>query len=400
MTSKVLMLAILIVSSSMVGCFSEDDIIEEDPGYVWQEKVEIPCDLPNREDLICTEYLTGFETPILSLKNPVSDELWLVDLSGNITAWDGTLSRSVAHLNDLVSRCHYEQGLLGMEFDENYADSGMVLLSYVENGTCEGPNQSGLILAEAKIENGVLNESSIVVLREIEQPYRNHNGGHLLGIGNNQYLWGLGDGGGANDPYENGQNFTSPLGAIHLFHYLNNTISPVLNNTDGDSYILHYGLRNPWRFDVDPDGGLWIADVGQQCWEEINLVSTTEPSNLGWSEREGFDRFVPDSDCRHESEPVGEEFVDPVAVYSHEEGRCSVSGGYWMDWGPSSLQGGYMYGDFCSGTIWLIKMDSNGNWLPEEIDNTGTMIVGFGHGLNDELLIFSWAGSIYQISEL
>jgi hypothetical protein len=99
--------------------------------------------------------------------------------------------------------------------------------------------------------------------------------------------------------------------------------------------------------------------------------------------------------------PADDDFTDPVAVYSHnsDRGFCSVSGGYWMDWGPPSLQDGYMYGDFCTGTIWLIKQTDDG-WLPEEIDTTGTMIVGFGRGLSDELLVFSWAGTIYQISEV
>jgi glucose/arabinose dehydrogenase len=327
--------------------------------------------------------------------------LWILYLSGNITSWDGNSTRVVASLDDIVNRCHYEQGLLGMAFDDDYENTSTVLLSYVENGTCTGPNLSGVILAEAKIENGVLNQSSIVILREIGDQKRNHNGGHLLSIGNNQYLWGLGDGGGSNDPNSNGQNLSSPHGAIHLFQYVNGTMSPVLNNTEGDPYLLHSGLRNPWRFDVDPNGGLWIADVGQSCWEEINLVTISEPANLGWSEREGFHEFIVDSDCEQEMTPKDDNFTDPVAVYSHNSGRgfCSVSGGYWMDWGPPSLQGGYMYGDFCTGTIWLIKQTDDG-WLPEEIDTTGTMIVGFGRGLSDELLVFSWAGTIYEISEV
>jgi hypothetical protein len=390
----------LILSATLTGCFGSEEE-EEDTGFQWQERVELECNTSNRENLVCSEYLTGFETPVLSLKHPVLDELWILDLSGNITSWDGNSTRVVASLGDIVNRCHYEQGLLGMAFDDDYENTSTVLLSYVEKGICTGPNPSGVILAEAKIENGVLNQSSIVTLREIGDQKRNHNGGHLLSIGNNQYLWGLGDGGGSNDPNSNGQNLSSPQGAIHLFQYVNGTMSPVLNNTEGDPYLLHSGLRNPWRFDVDPNGGLWIADVGQSCWEEINLVTISEPANLGWSEREGFHEFIVDSDCEQEMTPADDDFTDPVAVYSHnsDRGFCSVSGGYWMDWGPPSLQDGYMYGDFCTGTIWLIKQTDDG-WLPEEIDTTGTMIVGFGRGLSDELLVFSWAGTIYQISEV
>ena len=401
MYSRAISIVLLMLCAILSGCFGEEVEEEPDPGYQWQERVEIDCKTPDRDDLMCTEYLPGFETPILTLNHPLLDEIWIVYLSGNITSWDGNALKEVANLSDVVNRCHFEQGLLGIAFDEDFASSNSVLLSFIENGTCDGPNQSGLILAEAKIENGTLNQSSITILREIEEPYRNHNGGHLLGIGNHQYLWGVGDGGGSNDPYSNGQNLSSPHGAIHLFEYENGSIYPVLNNSEGDPYILHHGLRNPWKFDVDPYGRLWIADVGQNCWEEINLVSINESANLGWSEREGFHQFIPDSDCEYEITPTSDNLTDPVAVYSHKSGRgfCSISGGYWMDWGPESLQDGYLYGDFCTGTIWLIKETEEG-WQPEEITTTGTMIVGFGRGLSDELLVFSWAGTIYEISEI
>ncbi len=393
-------LIVLLLCSSLVGCFSDEEV-EQEEGYVWQEKEEINCQTPTNEDLICSEYLTGFVTPVSSLLHPTLEELWIVDLSGNISAWNGESIRNVADLTDIVSTCHYEQGLLGLEFDENFAETGNVLLSYVENGSCEGPNKSRLILAEASVEDGQIHNSSLNTLRAIEQPYRNHNGGHLLGIGNNQYLWGLGDGGGSKDPHQNGQNKSNPHGAIHLFHYFNNTISPVVNGSDSDPYILHSGLRNPWKFDVDPNGGLWIADVGQSCWEEINLVPVLEPTNLGWSEMEGFYEFDPDSNCEENTGSGNEAYTDPVAVYSHDSGaHCSISGGHWMDWGPEVLQDGYLYGDFCSGAIWVIKENENGSWIPELIDNSGTMIVGFGRGLNDELLIFSWAGAIYQLTEI
>ena len=392
-------LIVLILAFSLTGCFGNEKV--EDEGYVWKDRVEIECQTPTNENLVCSEYLTGFQTPILSLIHPLVEELWIVDLSGNISAWDGESLRSVADLRDIVNNCHFEQGLLGMEFDDNFAETGIVLLSYVENGSCNGPNKSRLILAEATVENGEIKSSSLNTLRAIEQPYRNHNGGHLLGIGNNLYLWGLGDGGGTDDPLQNGQDTSNPHGAIHLFHYINNSISPVINESDSDPYILHSGLRNPWKFDVDPNGGLWIGDVGQKCWEEINMVSVVEPSNFGWSEREGYHQFEPDSDCEQSLAPENDKYTDPVAVYSHDSGvHCSISGGYWMDWGPEILQDGFMYGDFCSGTIWLIKQDMNGSWIPDEIDTTGTMIVGFGRGLSDEILIFSWAGTIYQLSEV
>ena len=209
-----------------------------------------------------------------------------------IKSWDGENLEDVADLSNLVSRCHMEQGLLGISFDSDYAESKIVLLSYVEDGTCEGENQSDLVLSSAKIgDTGVMDMDSITVLKRIEQPYRNHNGGYLLHAGNGNYLWGVGDGGSANDPHGNGQDPSNPLGTIQLFEFRGNEMVAVLDNSTGDPFVLHYGLRNPWRFDVSDDGDLWIADVGQNCWEEVNLVTLDKRSNLGWGDREGFQEF-------------------------------------------------------------------------------------------------------------
>lgn len=381
------------------GCIAEEEAQEvKPPGFEWQERVEIPCNSDLKAGLVCEEYLTGFETPVVSLHHPQESEIWIADLSGLISAWDGENLRIVANMTELVSLCHLEQGLLSFVFDEDFNTSKKVLLSYVENGVCEGPNESKLILADASVENGAINVSSIRPLREVPQPYRNHNGGHLMGIGNNQYLWGLGDGGGANDPNQTGQNLSSPLGAIHLLEYKEGDVSPVLEDTSRNPYILHHGLRNPWRFDVDPSGGLWIADVGQKCFEEINYVPLNESHNLGWSMQEGFHEFNATAECGSTPLNSDSNYTDPVEVYPHEGGNCSISGGEWMDWGPDPLRDGYLYGDFCTGTIWLIT-GTPGNWSTEVIAQTGTMIVGFGHSLDDELLIFSWAGTIYVLKE-
>jgi len=388
---------LVLLLPALSGCVAEEREVKT-PGFEWQEKMEIPCNSNLKDGLVCEEYLTGFVTPVVGLHHPQESEIWIADLSGVISAWDGESLRIVVNMTDLVSLCHLEQGLLSFVFAEDFNTSQKVLLSYVEDGICEGPNQSKLVLADAVVENGEINVSTIRPLREVPQPYRNHNGGHLLGIGNNQYLWGLGDGGGSNDPNQTSQNLSSPLGAIHLVEYKNGDVSPVLDDPSRNPYILHHGLRNPWRFDVDPSGGLWIADVGQKCFEEINYVPLHEPHNLGWSMREGFHEFNESAACG--SSPVNSDsnYTDPIEVYPHEGGNCSISGGEWMDWGPDPLRDGYLYGDFCTGTVWLIT-GTLGNWSSEIIAQTGTMIVGFGHGLDDELLIFSWAGTIYVLKD-
>ena len=148
---------------------------------------------------------------------------------------------------------------------------------------------------------------------------------------------------------------------------------------------------------MDPNGNLWIADVGQYCYEEINVVPLMDSSNFGWVLREGFHEFDESRGCIEEISPKPHFVSNPVIEYGHQGGNCSVTGGFWMDWGPEKLRDGYLYGDFCSGSIWLAK-DVNGDWVADNVANAGTQIVGFGKGLNDELLIFSWGGTIYHIS--
>jgi hypothetical protein len=270
-----------------------------------------------------------------------------------------------------------------------------VLISYIEKGSCDGPNESDLVLASIKIgENGLLDPSTISPLRSIEQPYRNHNGGHLISIGNNQYLWGIGDGGSANDPGDNGQDVSNSLGSINFFSYQNGEISPVLNNSEDDPYILHHGLRNPWRFSLGENNMIWIGDVGQNCWEEINLVPLFERKNLGWSIKEGFQDFEEDDECYENSNQTDDDLTYPVLAYGHENGNCSITGGFWMDWGPEPLQNGYLYGDFCSGNFWLLKQTNDGEWTENYVGSSGGMIVGFGRGITDELLVFHWTGNI------
>ena len=385
----------LLCSTALSGCLSDDS--DSRPGFTWPERININCESPDDLDFDCQVYLENFDIPVSAVEHPLLEEIWIVDLMGSISSWDGEEVRQVANLSDVICRCENEQGLFGLAFDEDFEESGAVLLSYIENGTCDGPNQSNLILAEAIVENGTIDAGTIRVLREIEQPYRNHNGGHILHIGNHQYLWGVGDGGSAMDPFGHGQNKSTPLGAIHLFQYSNGTVQPVLENTEGDPYILHHGLRNPWRFDVDSFDRLWIADVGQYCYEEVNVVPLMNSSNFGWALREGFHEFDNERGCFEEITPSPEGMIDPVIEYGHQGGNCSVTGGYWMDWGPEKLRDGYLYGDFCSGSIWIAK-NVDGEWVAENVANVGTQIVGFGKGLNDELLIFSWGGTIYQMS--
>ena len=172
-----------------------------------------------------------------------------------------------------------------------------------------------------------------------------------------------------------------------------------MDSENENSYILHYGLRNPWKFDVGPNEELWIADVGQNCWEEINLVNLVNKSNLGWSEKEGFSDFSEGGSCEGGVVSENNEYTDPVFVYGHNNGNCSITGGFWIENTIISDHGGYLFGDFCSGSLWILSNDVNHTWKETYLGNVGGLIVGFGQGANGELLVFFWTGEIIQITQ-
>ena len=383
---------ILLILSLFAGCFSDDG-----DDFDWADPQTTNCNLAN--DLTCTNLFPGTGTPHHSEVNPQTNELWIIYLSGMVKIWqDGELIQA-GDLSEIVNRCHTEQGLLGFAFDANYNSTKQLLLSYVEKGSCEGANTADLVLASVVVTDDVINLDTLIVLKTVEQPYRNHNGGHLLGLGNGKYLWGIGDGGGANDPEKNGQNSENLLGTIVYFQYSNGEVNPVINSENENSYILHYGLRNPWKFDVGPNEELWIADVGQNCWEEINLVNLVNKSNLGWSEKEGFSDFSEGGSCEGGVVSENNEYTDPVFVYGHNNGNCSITGGFWIENTIISDQGGYLFGDFCSGSLWILSNGVNHTWKETYLGNVGGLIVGFGEGANGELLVFFWTGEIIQITQ-
>jgi len=407
---RIILLSFLLLTTCLSGCTSEVDDTEEKPPkpkFSWPEQVEAGCDASASNVLKCTPYYdveNESEHAVLTLRHPISDSLWVVSLDGHILILENgddypKLVGKAGDLSSIVSRCHYEQGLLGMAFDQDFINTSMILLVYNEDKTCESKKDSNIILAHAKVENNLINLDTVETLVEVNKSNRNHNGGHILPIGNHQYLWSIGDGGGSFDPNGNGQNKSNILGTIQLINYRDGELLSVDNDSSNNTQTLHHGLRNSWRFDVDPSGNLWIADVGQNCFEEINMVPVFQSSNFGWSEREGFHELDREGGCDSEIAEENPEFTDPIIEYSHEEGDCSVTGGYWMDWGPDSLRDGYLYGDFCTGNIWLIQ-NSDEEWVSQHIVQLETMIVGFGRGINDELLIFSWAGTIYQLDDI
>jgi glucose/arabinose dehydrogenase len=239
-------------------------------------------------------------------------------------------------------------------------------------------------------------DSATLVLSQ-PQPYPNHNGGQLA-FGPDGYLYlGLGDGGAARDPHGNGQDLDTWLGKIlrldvdSALPYALPADNPFVAG-GGLPEIWAYGLRNPWRFSFDRrSGDLFIADVGQGSWEEINFQPAAEKAarNYGWSIIEGS--HCMQSGCK----PQG--FSLPVAEYDHSSG-CSVTGGYvYRGSSLPALQGAYIYGDYCSGIIWALRPAGGGAWRATELLRSALNISSFGEDEAGELYVVHHGGSILRL---
>jgi glucose/arabinose dehydrogenase len=273
---------------------------------------------------------TGLDSPVDVAGIPGTAKLAVVEKSGRVLVLtDGhPASKPLLDLRGQVSRGS-EQGLLSIVFSPPYARNG---LAYVDYTDLDGNTH----VAQLDTRSG-----SLRTILFVHQPFANHNGG-ALAFGRDGMLYvGMGDGGSEGDPEGNGQNRASLLGKILRLDVAKPHPRP---------QMYAYGLRNPWRFSFDPaTGDLWIGDVGQNRYEEVDHLRTGTPpgANLGWNAYEG--RAV------YRRQPIDRSrLVWPVAVYPHTEG-CSITGGYvYHGTGVSALRGRYVYGDFCSGRIWSL----------------------------------------------
>jgi glucose/arabinose dehydrogenase len=220
----------------------------------------------------------------------------------------------------------------------------------------------------------------------VEQPFSNHNGGQLqFGPEGDLYV-GMGDGGGGGDPRAYAQNLSSRLGKL---------LRRDIDRTGSSWEIVGYGLRNPWRFSFDRGtDNLYIADVGQGEWEEIDFTPRNSPGleNYGWDVFEGTHEF-------EDKQPSGNgKLVFPIYEYSHGQG-CSVTGGYvYRGKAIPSAQGRYFFGDFCLGTIWsLVVVNGEATDVRTHSINVDSLS-SFGEGRNGELYAVSLGGAVYRIA--
>jgi len=286
-----------------------------------------------------------------------------------------------------------EEGLLSLAFSPDFAQDGRMYLYY----TASGPERT--VLARYSVTASALDGDSAEVLLEIPQFAPNHNGGHIAFDQSGFLLLSTGDGGGGGDPNENGQALDALLGKVLRIDVSPGTGyaipggNPFADGPGGNAdEIFAYGLRNPWRMTVDRlTGDVWLGDVGQELWEEVDRVVIG--GNYGWDCYEGFAEYeipgVPDQ-C------TGKAFSPPRAVYGHSLGSAVTGGFVYRGSAMPELYGWYVYGDFNTGRIWAVNTldDSAAVLLADE----QVFIASFAELLNGELLAVSYTDGIYQLA--
>ncbi|MEZ4412883.1 MAG: PQQ-dependent sugar dehydrogenase [Gemmatimonadales bacterium] len=291
-----------------------------------------------------------------------------------------------------------EQGLLGLAF---HPTDGRVVLSFTVAGSTGG-GTSRIATFTTGADPDVLDPATEQVILEVAQPYGNHNGGNVL-FGPDGYLYaGFGDGGSGGDPQGHGQNRDDLLGSLlrldidHGAPYTIPATNPFVGQPNVRGELWNWGLRNPWRYSFDrATGDLYIADVGQNAWEEVDVqpAASTGGENYGWAIMEG-DHCYKSSTCNRTG------LVMPVVEYGHGDG-CSITGGFvYRGEAIPELVGTYFYGDYCNGWIrsFVYRNGSAADARSWPTLDTKQQITSFGEDARGELYVVLASGTIYRIA--
>ena len=344
------------------------------------------------QSVLLESFGPSFNSPV-EIKNAGDERLFVVEKSGKIKILNqnGSVnSTPFLDIEDRVSTNANERGLLGLAFHPNYPENPFFFVNYTNNS-----GATTISKFSVSANQDIANDSETILL-EINQPYANHNGGCInFGPDGNLYI-GMGDGGSGGDPQNYSQNTESLLGKMLRININSGAYSIPENNPYGDE-IWSIGLRNPWKFSFDSlNGDLWIADVGQNEFEEINMVQNNPANiNYGWRCYEGNEPYNL-SGCPDEG------LTFPVSTYSHYSSgdfKCSITGGYVYRGNQiSGLNGVYFFADYCSGEIGLLSKNENDEWdMSLAFPNINGSWVSFGEDINGELYIASINGGIYKI---
>jgi len=334
------------------------------------------------------------DTPTSLVTRPGSDTLYVSERAGRVRPMvDFQLGDPIVDIVDEVVT-NSEQGLLDLEFSP---DGNTLYLSY------NVPPDGDTRIAAYTMNGDTVDPTSRRELLAVDQPFPNHKGGDIE-IGPDGLLYiGLGDGGAGGDPLGNGQNTNVLLGKILRIdptqpaggkQYGIPPGNPFADGQGGAPEVWAYGLRNPWRFTFDPrNGDLWIADVGQGQWEEIDLLPAASGggggANLGWNQMEGSHSFEGGSN------PDGG--VLPIFEYDHDQG-CSITGGVvYRGTGVPGLAGAYLFTDYCNGTIRAVRAQDGAVSEERVFDAEDTSLVAFGEDAAGEAYVMSLDGPIYRL---
>lgn len=352
--------------------------------------------------------LISFDTLVRGLTNPVdveevndsSHRLFIVEQTGKIQIWNGSeiLPTPFLDVTSLVATEGSEQGLLSLAFHPQYISNGYFYIYYT--------NTSGdiTIARYSRSSTDIADESSGVILLRIPKRFTNHNGGNLVFAPDGYLYFGTGDGGSAGDPDNNAQDSSSLLGKMLRIdvnnpnppYYRIPPANPFAGSTTARPEIIAIGLRNPWRWSFDKQtGDMWIADVGQNAWEEVDFVKADLilNKNYGWRCLEGTHAY--DANCT--AKPNN---VFPIFEYPQDNttGGYSITGGYvYRGTEFPSLTGYYICTDFISANGWLIKPDGSGGWNTTMQTKWPGGISSFGETANGTLYATTLSGTLYKV---
>ena len=347
----------------------------------------------------------SFERPVfLTHAGDDTNRIFVVAQEGRIYVFPNDRSVTGAavflDIRPKVLRQGNEEGLLGLAFAPDYARSGTFYIYYSTGNPGSSDNPRRTVLSRVRVSGqdpDRADPSTEQVLLEVGQPYSNHKGG-MLAFGPDGYLYlGLGDGGSGGDPHGNGQDLGELLGSILRLDvsrtesgraYAIPPDNPFVGRQGARGEVWAYGLRNPWRFSFDSaTGDLWAGDVGQNQYEEVDIIR--RGGNYGWNIMEGMHCYRSPS-C----DTTG--LVLPVVEYPTGEG-CAVTGGYvYHGRRAPALEGVYVYADFCSGRIWGLRYTNGKVAEIARLADTDLQIPSFGLDQDGEMYILSFDGYIYR----
>lgn len=353
----------------------------------------LSAQLPKQNEVRLYPIASGLDRPV-EVTNAGDGRLFVLEQQGRVAIIKGgrTQTERFLDIHSQVSCCG-EQGLLGIAFPPDYQQTGHFFVNYTDN---DGHTVISRFTVSSSDPDRADPGSEVTVLT-ITQPFSNHNGGQLR-FGPDGMLWiGMGDGGSGGDPMNNAQSLDTLLGKmlridVSQLPYTIPPDNPFVGQPGARGEIWSYGWRNPWRFSFDRStGDLFVGDVGQNEWEEIDYEPAgASGRNYGWNTMEGTHCFEPPVGCDRSG------LVLPILEYSHAKG-CSVTAGFlYRGSAVPALQDEFVYGDYCSGTIWHAR-GSGDQWTSSVLMQTPLWITAFGEDVSGELYVADYVeGVIYR----